>query len=168
MAPWKVVVVTLFYCVMDACTAQRRNKALFPSAVRVKRGMASMVNPTFHNSIQDVNLLFEILLAGLQFGGEAGPFSLPDAELASLRQTRKLEVICEDVIPRKLTEVRRLTSDLSSHLGHLRPEDFERTVLTMVYTAQRISNSTSGHQREVWAESFVSLFQAIKQDLTPE
>lgn len=53
-------------------------------------------------------------------------------------------------------------------MGHLRLEDFERTVLTMVYTAQRLANATTGQQRDLWAESFVSLYRAIKLDLTAE
>ena len=107
-----------------------------------------------------------MLLSGLQIGEDAGSFSVSDAELASLRQTRKLEAICEDVLPRKLTAVRRLTADLSHHAGPLHQGDFERTLLTMVYTAQRVANSTAGHQRDMWADSFVSLYKAIKQDLT--
>lgn len=127
-----------------------------------------MVNPTFQNSIEDVNLLFEILLAGLQFGDEHTLFSVQDEELASLRKTKKLEVICEDILPKTLSDIHRLTSDLSNHMGHLRLEDFERTVLTMVYTAQRLANATTGQQRDLWAESFVSLYRAIKLDLTAE
>ncbi|CAB1322940.1 unnamed protein product [Coregonus sp. 'balchen'] len=127
--------------------------------------MASMVKPTFQNSIEDVNLLYEILLAGLQFGDERTLFSVQDEELASLRKTRKLEVICEDILPKTLSDIRRLTSDLSNHMGRLRLEDFERTVLTMVYTAQRLANATTDQQRDLWAESFVSLYRAIKLDL---
>ncbi|XP_029523513.1 protein FAM180A [Oncorhynchus nerka] len=168
MMPWKMVIVALFYCNIHTCATYRHNKVLYPSTVRVKRGMASMVNPTFQNSIEDVNLLFEILLAGLQFGDEHTLFSVQDEELASLRKTKKLEVICEDILPKTLSDIRRLTSDLSNHMGHLRLEDFERTVLTMVYTAQRLANATTDQQRDLWAESFVSLYRAIKLDLTAE
>ncbi|KAM6946102.1 protein FAM180A [Aplochiton taeniatus] len=148
MRPWKIVLVVIFYLNINICASQHRNKGLYPSAVRVKRGMASMVNPVFQNSLEDVNLLFE------------------DAELNSLRRTNKLEVICQDVVPKKLTDIRRLTNDLGQHIGQMRNEDFERTVLTMVYAAQQMANSTSNHQREMWAESFVSLYKAIKLDLT--
>ncbi|XP_041694080.1 protein FAM180A-like [Coregonus clupeaformis] len=157
MMPWKMVIFVLFYCNINTCVTYRRNK--------VKRGMASMVKPTFQNSIEDVNLLYEILLAGLQFGDERTLFSVQDEELASLRKTRKLEVICEDILPKTLSDIRRLTSDLSNHMGRLRLEDFERTVLTMVYTAQRLANATTDQQRDLWAESFVSLYRAIKLDL---
>lgn len=56
---------------------------------------------------------------GFEAGGE---FSVKDVELASLRKTRNLV---------------------------LHQDDFERTLLTMVYTAHQIVNSTTEHQRGV-------------------
>ncbi|KAI4886723.1 hypothetical protein NFI96_014779 [Prochilodus magdalenae] len=165
MLPWKVFIVSLFYCNSISATYHRR-RGLFPSALRVKRGTASLVNPIFQNSLKDVNLLFEILLAGLQFEDEHGLFSLNDEELASLRQTHKLEVICEDVLPKTLPEVRRLTFALVKGASALRREDFERVVLTLVYVAQQMAQASTTHQRDAWAETFTSLYKAIKQDLT--
>nr|XP_023991544.1 protein FAM180A-like isoform X2 [Salvelinus alpinus] len=141
--------------------------ALYPSAFTVKRGTHSLVNPTFQNSVEDVNLLFEILLAGLQIEGEDKPFVIPDKELASLRRVQKLEVICEDVLPKRLSEIRRLTSHLSQRRGALSREDFERTVLTMVYTAQTLAHTTSQHQKALWGDALLQLFRAIQEDLTP-
>lgn len=124
-----------------------------------------MQNPIFHKSVDDVNLLFEILLSGLHFEDHGRGLWLRDAELASLRKTQTLEVICNDAVPRELTDIRRLTSKLLGHVGHLRQGDFERTLLAMVYTVQHVIASTTDHQRDVWAESFVSLYKAIKEDL---
>ncbi|RXN01077.1 Protein FAM180A [Acipenser ruthenus] len=87
-----------------------------------------------------------------------------DEELSSLRKTKKLEVICEDVLPKKITDIRRLTFNLSRHKGLLSKDEFERTVLTMVYTAYQLSQAT-GHQKDAWAESFVNLYKALKDDL---
>ncbi|XP_029910564.1 protein FAM180A-like [Myripristis murdjan] len=165
MLPGRVVVFGLLYCFINTVATQRLNKVLFPTALRIKRGTATLVNPTFHKSLDDVNLLFEILLSGLHFG-DSQQVTVKDAELASLRKTKSLEVICTDIMPRKLPEIRRLTSDLSSYTGHLHQDDFERTLLTMVFTAQHMVNSTTDHQRDIWAESFVSLYKAIKKDLT--
>ncbi|XP_059191594.1 protein FAM180A-like [Centropristis striata] len=165
MLPWRMAIIALFYCCIRTGVTRSRSKALFPAASRIKRGVASVLNPTFHNSFSDVHLLFEILLAGVHFE-DSGEFSVQDAELASLRKTRKLEVICEDVIPRKLTAVFRLISDLSEYTGHLHQDDFERTLMTLVYTAHEMFNSTSEYHRDMWTESFVSLYKAIKKDLT--
>ncbi|XP_042268857.1 protein FAM180A-like [Thunnus albacares] len=165
MLSWRMLLIGLFYCCIKTGATRYRSKVLFPAASRIQRGVATLVNPTFHNSFDDVHLLFEILLTGINFEA-SGEFSVRDAELASLRKTRDLEVICEDVIPRKLTDVFRLISDLSDYNGELHQDDFERTVLTLVYTAEQVVNSTTEHQRDVWAESFVSLYKAIKHDLT--
>ncbi|KAG5273836.1 hypothetical protein AALO_G00156120 [Alosa alosa] len=131
------------------CSTARQYRALFPAVHRARRGTAAMVNPVFQKSIKDVDLFYET------------------QELASLRHTHILEVICEDFLPKKLTDIRRLTSALSQHAGSatLRREDFERTILTMVYSAQHVAQASSHHQRELWAESFVELFRAIKRDL---
>nr|XP_046250579.1 protein FAM180A-like [Scatophagus argus] len=165
MLPWRMVIVGFFYCCIDAGVTQHQTKALFPAASRAKKGVANVVNSTFHNSFDDVHLLFEVLLSGVHFEA-SGEFSVQDAELASLRKTRNLKVICEEIIPRKLTDIFRLISDLSNQIGPLHQDDFERTLLTLVYTTQQLVNSTTGHERDVWEESFVSLYKAIKQDLT--
>ncbi|XP_035497650.1 protein FAM180A [Scophthalmus maximus] len=161
MLPLRMVIVGLLYCSIRTGVTQCRTKGLFPAASRTKIGV---VNPTFYDSFDDVHLLFEILLTGIHFEA-GGEFSVKDAELASLRKTRHLEVICEEIIPRKLTDIYRLTSGLSNHVGHLHQEDFERTLLTLVYVTQQMFNTTTEQQRDVWAESFVSLYKSIKQDL---
>ncbi|KAJ8007119.1 hypothetical protein DPEC_G00114250 [Dallia pectoralis] len=161
---WSLL-ATVFYCHLYLASAQYRRKALYPSAFRVKRGTHSLVNPTFQNTVEDVNLLFEILLAGLQIQSEDIPFVIPDPELASLRRVEKLEVICEDILPKKLSEIRRLTAHLSQRRGSLKREDFERTVLTMVYTAQSLSHITSDTQSALWGDALLQLFRAIKEDL---
>ncbi|XP_040894767.1 protein FAM180A-like [Toxotes jaculatrix] len=165
MFPWRTVIVGLFYCYIKAGVTHCQTKALFPAASRIKRGVATVANPTFHNSFDDVHLLFEILLTGIHFEA-SGEFSVNDAEVNSLRKTRNLEVICEEIIPKKLSDILRLISGLSNHTGHLHQDDFERTLLTLVYITQQMVSSTTKHQQDVWAEAFVSLYKAIKQDLT--
>lgn len=96
---------------------------------------------------------------------EKSVLRVADEELASLRRLQPLEVVCEDVLPRTLSDIRRLCHDLEQHHGRLRNEDFERTVLTMVYTAQRVAQSSAGHQRELWANALLQLYKSIKKDL---
>lgn len=105
------------------------------------------------------------MLSGVHFQ-DSGEFIVEEAELASLRRARDLKFICEKIIPQKLAEILRLIYNLSSRMGPLHQDDFERTLLTLVYTAQQVVNSTSEHQRDKWKGSFVSLYKAIKQDLT--
>lgn len=104
-------------------------------------------------------------MAGIHFE-DNGEFSVEDAELASLQKTRKLGVICKEIIPKELTDLYRLISDLSKHTGPLHLSDFEHVLLTLVYVSQKMAGSATERQRAVWAESFVSLYKAVKKDLT--
>ncbi|KFQ26994.1 Protein FAM180A, partial [Merops nubicus] len=136
---------------------------LFPAAQRVKRSSAAFLNPVLQNSLEDVVLLYEFLLAELDID-KGQRISIKDEELASLRKAAEFDIVCNEIIPKSITEIRRLSSRLASYPRMLKKEDFERTVLTMVYTAYRAAQ-TQGHQKDSWAESFVSLYKALKHDL---
>lgn len=105
------------------------------------------------------------MLSGAHFQ-DSGVFFVEDAELASVRRVRDLKFICEKIIPWRLAEILRLIYNLSNQMGPLHQDDFERILLTLVYTAQQVINSTSEHKRDMWKGSFVSLYKAIKQDLS--
>ena len=64
---------------------------------------------------------YQILLSGLHFDDHGRGLRLRDAELASLRKTQELEVLCGDTLPRELTDIRRLTSKLPGRVGPLDP-----------------------------------------------
>ncbi|XP_071383539.1 protein FAM180A [Centroberyx affinis] len=159
--------LSVLYLSVYLAAAQHCRKALYPSAYWIKRGTHSLINPTFQRSVEDVNLLFEILLAGLQIEGEEEAMLLPDEELASLRSVEKLEVICEDVLPKRLSDIRRLTAELARHHRPLSDQDFERTLLTMVYAAQTVARISNQHQRALWTDALLQLFRAIQKDLAP-
>ncbi|KAG7257532.1 hypothetical protein CRUP_008163 [Coryphaenoides rupestris] len=149
--------------------------------ISIRRGAYSPVDPAFQSSMAEVNLLFEVLLAGMQIDAD-GSVRIPDAELASLRSVRRLRAVCEDVLPKSLPEIRRLTAAIGQREGRGQEEgrgrgrgrrstalsapDFERTVLTMVYAAQVLANVSAPHQREVWGDALLQLFRAVKEDLT--
>ncbi|XP_037552121.1 protein FAM180A [Nematolebias whitei] len=166
MAPWWILLAGV-YLISLQVSAQRHRKALYPAAYRMKRGAYSLINPTFQRSEEDAGLLFEILLAGMQIRGEDHTLLIPDEELASLRSVKTLEVICEDVLPKKLSDIRRLTADLAQRRRPLSWQDFERTVLTLVYTSQTLAQITDQNQRELWTDSLVQLFRAVQKDLNP-
>ncbi|XP_038636463.1 protein FAM180A isoform X2 [Scyliorhinus canicula] len=140
-------------------------QVLFPSAQRLKRNLVSDVpiDPVFQKSQKDVELLYEFLLGGLNIDNNF-KCSLKDEELASLRSAKKFDVIVNHIIPKNITEIRRLTYRLSKYIGQLRSEDFERTLLTLVFTAYQASRS-QGHQQDTWEESLVNIFQALIHDL---
>ncbi|XP_024147514.1 protein FAM180A [Oryzias melastigma] len=148
-------------------TPQHHRKALFPSAHRVRRGTHSLLNPTFQLPGDDGNLLFEILLAGMQI--QAQTLLIPDEELASMRRVEQLEVICEDVLPKKLSDIRRLIDDLARRRWRQRLSwpDFEKTVLTLVYVSQTVAKTSERLQKEAWADALMKLFGAVQRDLQP-
>ncbi len=49
-----------------------------------------------------------------------GTLHISDQELASLRKLKVLEVLCEDVLPRSLSEIQRLSAQLEQRRGSLR------------------------------------------------
>ncbi|KAL0196549.1 hypothetical protein M9458_010121, partial [Cirrhinus mrigala] len=102
-----------------------------------------------------------VLWSGGYMDAVNGTLHISDEELASMRKLEVLEVL-------SLSEIQRLSAQLDLHRGSLRMDDFERTVLTMVFTAQQLQHTNPGHQRELWANALVRLFKAIKGDLRPE
>lgn len=110
--------------------------------------------------------VLQLLLTGMQILGEDAAVWIPDRELASLRRVRHLEVICEDVLPKRLPDVRRLTAELDRRRRRpLGGRDFERTVLTLVFAAQTLGRVAERRQKEVWAEAVIRLFTAVQRDL---
>ncbi|XP_053170032.1 protein FAM180A [Scomber japonicus] len=166
MPQWWAPIIVVYLSIYLAAT-QHYRKALYPSAYRIKRGTYSLIDPSFQNSLEDVNLLFEILLAGMQIQGKDYTMLIPDEEMASMRSVKKLEVICEDVLPKKLSDIRRLTAELARRRQPLSRQDFERTLLTLVYTTQTLSQISNQHQREVWIDALIQLFRALQKDLGP-
>nr|XP_045016507.1 protein FAM180A isoform X2 [Jaculus jaculus] len=136
---------------------------LFPAAHRPKRSLSLPLNPVLQTSLEEVDLLYEFLLAELEISPDL-QISIKDEELASLRKALNFRSICNGVIPKSIPSIRRLSASLASHPGVLKKEDFERTALTLAYAAYRTAQS-QGHQKDVWAQSLLSLFQALRHDL---
>lgn len=103
----------------------------------------------------------------MQIEGDERTMLIPDQELASLRSVEKLEVICDDVLPKSLSDIRRLAAELARRRQPLSWQDFERTVLTLVYAAQTLAHISSEQQREAWTDAMVQLFRAVQKDLNP-
>ncbi|XP_029969548.1 protein FAM180A [Salarias fasciatus] len=163
---WRALLVFAYLSAsIHEAGSQHYGKALFPSASRIKRGTPALMNPTFQHSVDDANLLFEILLAGMEIRGGGRSLLIPDEELASLSCVEKLEVLCEDVLPKTLPDVRRLAAELERRRTPLSRADFERTVLTLVFSAQTAAQVADRHQREMWTDAALRLFRAVRKDL---
>lgn len=161
---WKTLLLLLLCYDAQATLSHRWSRAvLFPAAHRPKRSSSVPLNPILQSSLEEVQLLYEFLLAELEIGPDL-KISIKDEELASLRKAADFHTICNDVIPKNIPDIRRLSASLSSHPGVLKKEDFERTALTLAYVAYRTALS-QGHQKDVWAQALLSLFQALRHDL---
>ncbi|XP_056312241.1 protein FAM180A [Danio aesculapii] len=160
-----IVCVCWLMCQMSITASQHWRRALYPSAFRVKRGTPALINPSFQKTVEDAGLLYEVLLSGGFMDAVRGTLHVPDAELSSMRRLQVLEVLCEDVLPRSLSEILRVSAGLEQRHGTLRLEDFERTVLTLVFTAQQIQQKHTDTQREIWSNTLIRLYQAVKADL---
>ncbi|XP_055980041.1 protein FAM180A [Sorex fumeus] len=161
---WKALLLLLLCSDAPVTATHRWNRAvLFPAAQRPKRASAVPLNPILQTSLEEVELLYEFLLAQLDISPDL-EISIKDEELASLRRAGTFRTVCNDVIPKRIPDIRRLSAALAQRPGILPKEDFERTALTLAYTAYR-SALSQGHQRDVWAQALRSLFQALRHDL---
>ncbi|XP_005082458.1 protein FAM180A [Mesocricetus auratus] len=162
--PWKALMLLLLLSSTQATECRRWNRAaLFPAAHRPKRSLALPLNPVLQTSLQDVELLYELLLAEIEISPDL-KISIKDEELASLRKALNFHSICNNIIPKHIPDIRRLSTSLANYPGILKKEDFERTALTLAYAAYRTALS-EGYQKDIWAQSLVSLFQALRHDL---
>ncbi|XP_078076092.1 protein FAM180A [Mustelus asterias] len=161
----KALILLIFSTNVCATALPKRNKVLFPAAQRLKRNLGPdiAINPVFQKSHKDMELLYEFLLGGLNVDDNL-KCHLKDEELASLRAAKAFDVIVNHIIPKNIVDIQRLTYRLSKYIGQLKSEDFERTLLTLVFTAYQASRF-QGHQQDTWAESVVNIFQALIRDL---
>ncbi|XP_018414064.1 PREDICTED: protein FAM180A [Nanorana parkeri] len=159
------LLVLLFYNYVEAnFTSRWQLVVFFPSAHRVRRSSPQFLDPVLQKSMPEVELLYEFLSTGVQIDPDSR-MTLRDPELSSLRKATTFDVVCNDVIPKAISDIRRLGDQLSMVRGPLKREDFERTVLTMAYTALKTSKSDNENQRRIWMESLNKLFVALKRDL---
>ncbi|XP_051886454.1 protein FAM180A-like [Pristis pectinata] len=161
----RTLILLIFSTNVCATALPKRNKVLFPSAQRLKRNLDCdiPINPVFQRSQKDVELLYEFLLGGLNIDDNF-KCTLKDEELASMRAGKKFNVIINNIIPKNITDIRRLTYRLSKYSGQLKPVDFERMLLTLLFTVYRASRY-QGHQQDTWVEALVNIFQALRRDL---
>ncbi|XP_061617673.1 protein FAM180A [Phyllopteryx taeniolatus] len=157
-------VLLLVLLVFSLAAARHPRSALYPATLHPKWQTPWLLAHSFQTSVEDVELLFEILLSGMEILGKDPPV-IPDAELASLRGARSLELICDGVLPKSLPEVLRLAAGLDERRRPMSAPDFERTVLTLVYAAQTAARADGTERRQAWAGSLVRLFRAIRKDL---
>uniref|UniRef100_A0A8C6L1L1 Uncharacterized protein n=1 Tax=Nothobranchius furzeri TaxID=105023 RepID=A0A8C6L1L1_NOTFU len=111
-------------------------KALFPAATRHCIAVTSPFSFYTH----------QILVAGIIFESD-GSFLIADDQPSSLQKT-SLDFICREIIPKTLADVSRHIFNLCGQADALHQEDFERTLLTLVVTAQKVLTSSTDTKRD--------------------
>ncbi|XP_063786671.1 protein FAM180A [Pseudophryne corroboree] len=158
------VLLLLYNCVEANFTSKWQRVVFFPSAHRVRRSAAEFLDPVLQKSLPEVELLYEFLSTGVHIDQD-NRLALLDPELSSLRKATAFDVVCNDVIPKSISDIRRLKDKLSYLQGPLKKEDFERTLLTMAYAALKTSKSDDDNQQKVWMDAATELFFALRKDL---
>ncbi|CAN2387250.1 FAM180 family [Pristimantis euphronides] len=155
----------LLYNYVDANFTSKWHRAVFfPSAHRVRRSTPEFLDPVLQMSLPEVELLYEFLSTGVHIDQD-DRLMLRDPELSSLRKASIFDAVCNDVIPKSISEIQRLGDKLSHVPGPLKREDFERTLLTMAYGALKTSQSDDSNQQKFWMQSLTKLFIALRKDL---
>ncbi|KAM4734668.1 LOW QUALITY PROTEIN: protein FAM180B [Anableps anableps] len=112
---------------------------------------------TAASSLSDANLMFEILLGGVELNNDSTIFLL-DEELASMRKGRDFLFQINHNTPKSLSsvefmmEIRKAGRETPLSLFR-----FENLVLSMVYSALQVRVQRSKEEREAWGRVLVQL-----------
>ncbi|XP_034031503.1 protein FAM180A [Thalassophryne amazonica] len=114
--------------------------------------------------ISHTNLIFEILLAGVEIDQDNN-IVLLDKEMASMRSGQTFLSQINDNIPKNLLSVVEMVTALLDQSWSLTQIQFETIVLTMVYSAHQARKQESRGQQEAWGEVLVQLANITVQEL---
>nr|XP_061809545.1 protein FAM180A-like [Nerophis lumbriciformis] len=159
MATNVLLLVWLFF---GLCATLHPRSDLYPPTSHPKRFPRWLPAASLTHSVEDVKLLFEMLLSGMEI---REPLHIHDAELASLRRARSLGSVCDNFVPKSLTEVSRLSARLDGLRRPLSIPDFQKTVLTLVHATQTAAGADGHESRVAWAATVARLFTALRKDL---
>ncbi|XP_074534248.1 protein FAM180B [Halichoeres trimaculatus] len=128
---------------------------------QVQQDVAADASP---NPVSDANLMFEILLGGVELDKDNN-IVLLDEELASMRPGRAFLSQINDNIPRSLSATRQMVTTLEGQRKRpLTQDQFDSLVLSMVYSAHRAGHQ-EGEKRESWGGVLLRLANVTVQEL---
>ncbi|XP_054476813.1 protein FAM180B [Anoplopoma fimbria] len=110
------------------------------------------------SSVSDANLMFEILLGGVEIDRDNN-IVLLDAELASMRHGRAFLSQINDDIPRSVSSMLHMVTTLEGERRGrpLAQDQFDSLVLSMVYSAQQAWHQERNEEQKDWSEVFLQL-----------
>ncbi|XP_068170168.1 protein FAM180A [Antennarius striatus] len=112
----------------------------------------------------NANLMFEILLYGVEMD-QYNNIVLLDRELASMRSGRAFLSQINDNIPRSRSSMVQMVTMLKDERRRpLTQDQFERLILTMVYSAHQ-AQSQEKEEQDAWAGVLLQLANITAHDL---
>ncbi|XP_059190826.1 protein FAM180A [Centropristis striata] len=117
------------------------------------------------SSVSDANLMFEFLLGGLEID-RYNNIVLLDKEMASMRSGRAFLSQINDNIPRSVSSMVQMVTELKRQRGRrpLTRDQFDSLILSMVYSAQQAWHQEREEQ-EAWSEVLLQLANVTVHEL---
>ncbi|XP_070829098.1 protein FAM180B [Chaetodon trifascialis] len=135
---------------------------------RTLQDVAAGKNPTSQttgSSVSDANLMFEILLGGVEMDQDNN-IVLLDKELASMRSGRAFLSQINDNIPRSRSSMVQMVTGLRAQRRRpLSQAQFESLVLSMVYSAHQARHQKREEEQEAWGGVLLQLANVTVHDL---
>ncbi|CAJ1056591.1 protein FAM180B [Xyrichtys novacula] len=129
---------------------------------QVLHDVSAGTNPT---SASDANLMFEILLGGVELDQDNNIILL-DKELASMRPGRAFLSQINDNIPRSVSAMMQMVTTFEGPRERpLTQDQFEKLVLSMVYSAHRTWHQDEGEEQENWGGVLLQLANITVHEL---
>ncbi|GAA6221414.1 protein FAM180B [Lates japonicus] len=135
---------------------------------QVLQDVAAGISPTSQttdSSVSDANLMFELLLGGVEIDRDNNIILL-DKEMASMRLGRSFLSQINDNIPRSLSSMVQMVTTMERQKRRpLTKKQFESLVLSMVYSAHQASHQQREEEQEAWGGVLLQLVNVTVHDL---
>ncbi|KAM8890985.1 protein FAM180B [Spinachia spinachia] len=121
---------------------------------------------TTFSSVSDANLMFELLLRGVEID-EDNNVVLLDEEMASMRQGRAFLSQINDNFPRGLSSMLQTVTTLEGQRRRqpMAQDQFDSLILSMVYSAQKARRQESKEEQAAWSEVLLQLANVTVYEL---
>ncbi|KAM9351687.1 protein FAM180A [Symphorus nematophorus] len=131
---------------------------------QVLQDVAAGNTPT-GSSVSDANLMFEFLLGGVEMDQDNN-IVLLDKELASMRSGRAFLSEINDNIPRSRSSMMQMVTTLQSpRKRQMTQPQFDKLVLSMVYSAHQAWHQEREEEQEAWGGVLLQLANVTIREL---
>uniref|UniRef100_A0A3Q1CML4 Family with sequence similarity 180 member A n=1 Tax=Amphiprion ocellaris TaxID=80972 RepID=A0A3Q1CML4_AMPOC len=127
--------------------------------------VAAGTTPASQTAVSDANLMFELLLGGVEIDQDNN-IVLLDKEMASMRQGRAFLSQINDNIPRSRSSMEQMVKTLEDQRRKpLTPVQFENLILSLVYSAHQAWHQEERREQEAWGGVLLQLANVTVHEL---